>query len=671
MDNKQIEESKIKSIIHLGPFIIDEKWAYNSYLLPVNDVFVLFDITPLSKYDIFKLAIEKYTSIKNIKWLILQHIHLSTLNVLIELVDDGFKGTIVTNQSFSDQIKQSHLNVQIVEIESINYRLNLGKNDYLQFHVMSFLPFAHMFMTYIHSTQSFMTSTLLSSYYIKPLCDTNELSKQTFQFHFENMPNSTYIKPMLDVIKQTKHQGIFPLFGHVLTYDQKDVVIEYLYKNEFYNSNLYSSRYKSLDDIHINELIDHSINHLNKYFPKIEILDIFLGSPFHLQHDPFKLKKSTLEGYKLYHGFFEHVYAKKGLLWLSILEPIIIRYTETYKLEKPSIYQSLIMQINQEKESIEQKKKELESGYQQLQTQFELVKENALRCPFTQLYYQNVLSEMIKDTINSEEKKSYGVLLITLDQLIDLNKRYGKEIGNESIRNMAYTILELLNPHQQLFKQYGPGIYLFDQQTSLDELKKLSQKIKNAISDSNIFIEKVSVSITTVHSSDIDQQLTDLLQINQIYDTLEKKLILLKDKKTSEIKEEILNKSLLSEGKILLVDEDEMNKNMLFRIFKRLHYEVILASSVEQALELINIYPIELIISEINLSKIDGFQLKQMLNEDDRFKDIPFFMVSHNKTLENIKRGNALDVDLIIQKPIIAEELVGHIKRYNERWYKR
>jgi DNA-binding response OmpR family regulator len=110
---------------------------------------------------------------------------------------------------------------------------------------------------------------------------------------------------------------------------------------------------------------------------------------------------------------------------------------------------------------------------------------------------------------------------------------------------------------------------------------------------------------------------------------------------------------------------------MLFRIFKRLHYEVILASSVEQALELINIYPIDLVISEINLSKIDGFQLKQMLNEDDRFKDIPFFMVSHNKTIENIKRGNALDVDLIIQKPIIAEELVGHIKRYKERWYKR
>jgi len=671
MVNQNSEFIKTQSIIHLGPFIVDEKWAYNCYLLPVNDVFVLFDITPLHKYDILKLSIEKYTSVKNIKWLILQHIHLSTLNVLIELVDDGFKGTIITNKSFKDQIKQSHLNVNIVEIESINYKLNLGKNDYLQFHSMSFLPFANMFLTYVSSTQSFLTSTLLSSYFIKEQLEIDELCKQTFQFHYENMPNSTYIKPTLDVIKQTRHQGIYPLFGHVLTYDLKDIVVDYLYRNEFYNSNLYSSRYKSLEDTHIIELINHSISQLHKFFSKADIIDLFLGSPFHLQHDPFGLKKSTLEGYKLYHGFFEHIYAKKGLLWLSILEPIINRYSDDYKLEKPSIYQSMIMQINQEKEAIEQKKKELETGINQLQTQFEQVKENALRCPFTQLYYQNVLSEMLKDTISKHEENNFGVLLITLDQLIDFNKRYGKETGNESIRNMAYTISELINPSQHVFKQYGPGVYLFDQHASIDELKKLSQKIKNAISDSNMFIEKVSVSITSVHATEIDHQLTDLLQINSIFDALEKKLILLKDKKTTDIKGESNLKPLLSEGKILLVDEDEMNKNMLFRIFKRMHYEVILASSVEQALELIQIYPVDLIISEINLSKIDGFQLKQMLNEDDRFKDIPFFMVSHNKTLENIKRGNTLDVDLIVQKPIIADELIGHIKRYRERWYKR
>jgi len=56
-----------------------------------------------------------------------------------------------------------------------------------------------------------------------------------------------------------------------------------------------------------------------------------------------------------------------------------------------------------------------------------------------------------------------------------------------------------------------------------------------------------------------------------------------------------------------------------------------------------------------------------MLNETKEFKSIPFVMVSHNKTLDNIKRGNTLDVDLILEKPIIPEELIGHVKRFKDR----
>jgi len=108
---------------------------------------------------------------------------------------------------------------------------------------------------------------------------------------------------------------------------------------------------------------------------------------------------------------------------------------------------------------------------------------------------------------------------------------------------------------------------------------------------------------------------------------------------------------------------------MLYRIFKRIHFEVRLAKDVEEALQVIDNHPIDVIISEINLSKIDGFTLKQTLNETKDYKKIPFIMVSHNKTVENIKRGNTLDVDLILEKPIVPEEIVGIIKRVKDRKY--
>ena len=64
---------------------------------------------------------------------------------------------------------------------------------------------------------------------------------------------------------------------------------------------------------------------------------------------------------------------------------------------------------------------------------------------------------------------------------------------------------------------------------------------------------------------------------------------------------------------------------------------------------------------------MDGFQLKMKMNESKTFSKIPFIMVSHNKTVDNIRRGNLLDVDLIIEKPIVPEELIGHVKRMKER----
>lgn len=122
-----------------------------------------------------------------------------------------------------------------------------------------------------------------------------------------------------------------------------------------------------------------------------------------------------------------------------------------------------------------------------------------------------------------------------------------------------------------------------------------------------------------------------------------------------------------NEGVVLLIDEDEISRNMLQRIFKRINLEVIFAKDVEDALQIIINTPIDFIISEINLSKMDGFALKRQLNETKEYRQIPFIMVSHSKTVENIRRGNLLDVDVILEKPIIPEELLGFIKRIRER----
>lgn len=78
-------------------------------------------------------------------------------------------------------------------------------------------------------------------------------------------------------------------------------------------------------------------------------------------------------------------------------------------------------------------------------------------------------------------------------------------------------------------------------------------------------------------------------------------------------------------------------------------------------------HQIDCIISEINLSKLDGFQFKQRINSEKTYKNIPFIIASHHKNLDVIMRANLLDIDLVLQKPIIPEELIGHIKRIRDK----
>ncbi|MBU1094791.1 MAG: response regulator [Firmicutes bacterium] len=247
---------------------------------------------------------------------------------------------------------------------------------------------------------------------------------------------------------------------------------------------------------------------------------------------------------------------------------------------------------------------------------------------------------------------------------MDINRRYGKETGDETIRNMAYEIQQTIRPDSLVFKQNGPGIIIYQESTIPKNIETSALNFRNRIADSNLFIESVSVSISTVDLDEIDSNLDIDQQIRDIFDLLNKRISLAIKKGTGSI----VNSSTVTakniEGSLLIIDEDEVNLNMLNRIFKRINFDVKIAHSVVEAIEIVDLHKIDVIISEINLSKIDGFTLKQMLNESRDHAKIPFIMVSHNKTSENIKRGNILNVNLMLEKPIIPDELIGHVKRF-------
>lgn len=652
----------------IGPIKVDENLLFNGYLYYSDKSSTLIDL-PTSEWMVaYKERIELITPIDQIQNLIIAYPNFSLIASLKALITMGFKGAIISTRGIAKQIVQNNIKLPVTTIEKLEYKL-YAQDFKLNFLPIQFLPFTSAFMIYESETRSLISNSLFSSFKVDNPNETVQLKQGIFAYHKTNLPSSEYLKDPIRRLRQHRIDAICPVYGYVLENDV-DGWIEYEYQLDFYNAGqVFKYNEEFIKEFNYVEIINHMINHLHKSLDAKDILETFSKSEFILSERPLELVNSTHVGYKLWHAFFEYLYAKKGTVWLTILEPLIKRYHNIFGLDLPAIYVSKMMEVIKENELLEQDKKALEQNLQKLEAQIEETKEALLKCPITKLYTEEVLRALLKKDLESSEffEKNNGFILIQLDQLYDINKRYGKDTGDEAIRNLAYVIGQIAPDEVKLFKQNGPGILMYASCEKKENITNLAVQVRNAVRDSVLFIEKVTASASLVYYEELNPVLTRDNKIKEIFTLLEQRIRLAKQLGYGEIIDNSAALPALKEGIILLVDEDDMNRNMLVRVFNRLNFDVKAVTSVEDALATLREYPIDIIISEINLSKMDGFSLKRELNESKTFSNIPFIMVSHNKTVENIRRGNLLNVDLIIEKPIIPEELIGHVKRYRER----
>lgn len=660
-----------EQIVQIGPFFTSPHESNNTYLFLDDAVKVLIDLPFIEQFDAFETKIMSFSEIKDLTHLLIQKPTISLVNTLRRIEVEGFSGKIITTNAIKQALINNHIGKDILTIEALEFQLFIG-NFRFNFLPIQFLPFPQMFMTFESTNNTLLSNTLFSSFYETNM-STETHKNLIFAYHKANMPSSEYLKDPIRRLRQYQIKHILPFSGLVISNDI-DQFIEYEYQLDFYNTyQVFKYNDEFIKEFNYKEIINHVLRQLSKTINKDVIIETFARSEFIINKDVFEFSSSTLAGYKLWHGFFEYMYAKRGLTWLTILEPLVKRYHDTFGLELPAIYVSKMVEFSKSKEDLEAVKKTLEDNVKALSIEIEETKDAVLRCPITKLYNQSFLKAMLeKDLAQSNSNPLLtGFIVVQIDQLNDINRKYGKETGDESIRNLAYQATQVIDDKTGIFKQNGPGIIVYMKDVSQEKIEETAVNIRNAIKDSSHFIEKVTASIAMVTTDEINPVLPINEKIKIIFDILDKRIRFARQIGFGEIVDKKTVMPVASEGIILLVDEDDINRNMLYRILSRINFETKMAKSVEEAIGIIDSFPVDIIISEINLSKMDGFHLKRHLNESKEHVNIPFIMVSHNKTLDNIKRGNVLDVDLILEKPIVPEELIGHVKRFREKRYKR
>ncbi|MBF0451901.1 MAG: hybrid sensor histidine kinase/response regulator [Candidatus Magnetomorum sp.] len=113
---------------------------------------------------------------------------------------------------------------------------------------------------------------------------------------------------------------------------------------------------------------------------------------------------------------------------------------------------------------------------------------------------------------------------------------------------------------------------------------------------------------------------------------------------------------------ILVVDDTELNIDILMGILK--NYDVIPALSGKEALQIVLDETIDLILLDIIMPEMDGYEVCKRLKADDRTKDIPIIFITVKHMEQDIIRGYELGIVDYVSKPFNPVALIGSVNKY-------
>lgn len=114
-------------------------------------------------------------------------------------------------------------------------------------------------------------------------------------------------------------------------------------------------------------------------------------------------------------------------------------------------------------------------------------------------------------------------------------------------------------------------------------------------------------------------------------------------------------------SKVLIVDDVETNRMILEEIIKDMGYRPILAENGVEALKLFYEFQPSLVLTDISMPDMDGYELCRVINGDPESRDIPVIFISAFDDPKDIVKGFSIGGRDYITKPFIPEVVQSRV----------
>jgi two-component system cell cycle response regulator len=115
-------------------------------------------------------------------------------------------------------------------------------------------------------------------------------------------------------------------------------------------------------------------------------------------------------------------------------------------------------------------------------------------------------------------------------------------------------------------------------------------------------------------------------------------------------------------GRILVIEDNLINLELITYLLKSFSYTVLSATNGDEGIDLAHSQRVDLIICDVHLPGMDGYQVARRLKEHPVLRNIPLVAVTALAMMGDREKALAAGFNSYISKPIIPENFIKQIE---------
>jgi len=288
---------------------------------------------------------------------------------------------------------------------------------------------------------------------------------------------------------------------------------------------------------------------------------------------------------------------------------------------------------------------------------------------YSEIFYKSFIEEEAALRIAETGDQDHVLGVFGIDEnLSQFEYKYGSSEVEALLQGVARAIESNIPHGAMAFRLHGATMAAWIPEIVFQNAIDLFDKIRYEIETSKVFVEPITISVGVGTLAEAVNTQPDLEKVSgEMTDLGLRRLRLARRKGGNTVyfatAEENESPSM---ARILIVDDDEVNVDVLKTFLVNQGYSILTAPDGQEALSILQKEIVDLVITELMVPKIDAYLLKESMLSKSATKDIPVIVISHLKTELTIRRAHRLGIIHYLQKPIILEELLGIVQNLTE-----